>query len=453
MDTETRPILTPVDAPAADAAAGAPAMTESLPTMASEVVMVTPEVVRQIRTLSQLSWGAKRIARELGISKNTVKRYVRGGPMAEVQIRPEARCLTADDIVAAVQLFDGAAEGNAVVVARLLRDRGVEVSARTCQEYLADHRRERRVADVATVRFETAPGHQMQIDFGQKRVRIAGELFTVHLLVAVLGYSRRLFVKAFLAERQDDWREGIAEAFRHFGGLPLVVLGDNARSLVLGRDPTGAVTYHPGYLAFCRDWDVEPRSCAPYRARTKGKTESGVKYVKRNGLAGREFASFAALEAHLAAWMAEADQRVHGTTHERPIDRFERAERAALRPLPARPLPSRERRIERRVAHDSYVDVDTVRYSVPHRLVRDRVEVGVGETDVRIFHGGQLVATHLRSSEPHAVVADPAHFAGLWRTPSPPDGVDGPTASTSGALAAMGRSLADYAAVLEGGAA
>src|SRR5438552_358458 len=79
---------------------------------------------------------------------------------------------------------------------------------------------------------------------------------------------------------------------------------------VVGRDRgTGTVIFHPTYLAFCRDWDVQPRACAPYRARTKGKTEAGVKFVKRNGLAEQAFDSFAALEAHLAAWMAMADAR------------------------------------------------------------------------------------------------------------------------------------------------
>jgi hypothetical protein len=97
--------------------------------------------------------------------------------------------------------------------------------------------------------------------------------------------------------------------------------------------------------------------------------------VKRNAIAGLSFPSFAALEAHLARWIATADQRIHGTTHERPDVRFERDERAALRPLPSPVLPVRERRVTRRVATDCFVDVDTIRYSVPHRLVQRRVEV------------------------------------------------------------------------------
>jgi hypothetical protein len=183
----------------------------------------------------------------------------------------------------------------------------------------------------------------------------------------------------------------------------------------------------------------------PYRARTKGKTESGVKYVKRNALAGRAFASFAALEQHLAAWMLDADQRVHGTTHETPLDRFLRGEQAVLRPLPARPLPRREQRVRRRVAHDAFVDIETVRYSVPYRLVREHVDVAVGDDAVQIFHGTTLVATHRRVREPYARVLDPAHVAGLWRV-TPTD-----TASADVVpLAPLGRTLEVYADVLGG---
>jgi transposase len=102
------------------------------------------------------------------------------------------------------------------------------------QRAVAPVRQAHRAADVATVRVETAPGAQMQIDFGEKRVTVAGTAITLFLLVAVLSYSRRTFVKAFLPERQDDWREGIAAAFLHFGGVVLSVLGDTARALVRG---------------------------------------------------------------------------------------------------------------------------------------------------------------------------------------------------------------------------
>jgi hypothetical protein len=181
---------------------------------------------------------------------------------------------------------------------------------------------------------------------------IGGTPVRVFLLVALLSYSRRLFVKAFLSERQDDWREGIAAAFIHFGGITATVLCDNARALVIGRDRAiGTVHFRPAYLAlsglgraaarvltlsrpqkrviiyFANRWLVK------YIITKKGKTESGVKYVKRKAVAALSFASFSALEQHLEAWMIVADQRVHGTTHEAPHDRFVRAEASALRRL------------------------------------------------------------------------------------------------------------------------
>lgn len=413
----------------------------------AEVPMVEQEVVRQMRVLEDAGWGAKRIARELGIARNTVRRYLRRGAAAGVQVRPAARCLDEGAAQKAVALFEGEAEGNAVVVQQMLAECGVVASVRTVQRAVEDSRREALVDTVATVRFETAPGRQMQVDFGEKKVRIGGAVVKVYLLVAVLSHSRRLFVKAFLNQRGDDWREGIAEAFRHFGGVPAEVLGDNAKPLVKSRDKEpGTVCFHPAYLDFCREWDVQPRACGPYRARTKGKTESGVKYVKRNALANRSFESFGALAGHLVAWMVLADAREHGTTHEQPCVRFERDEKAALRPLPTRPHPVRRQLLRRRVANDALIDVDTIRYSVPYKLVRSHVEVHVGDDDVRIFHGATLVATHRRSFEPHAKVEDPSHTEGLWRrTP-----VEPPAESP---LEAMGRSLADYASALERGAA
>jgi transposase len=403
-------------------------------------------VVRAIRALAGRGVGKKTIAREIGISINTVRRYVRHPIEAERQIRPTARRLTDAWRDLARALYAGPAAGNAVVVQRLLGERGLEVSTRTIERAVADIRRAQRVAQLATVRVETPPGDQLQIDFGQQRVLIAEAWVRVFVLVTVLSYSRRLFVKPFLSERQDDWREGIAAAFVHFGGVPRTLLGDNARALVSGRDrESGTVLFHPGYLAFCRDWDVQPRACAPYRARTKGKTEAGVKFVKRNGLAALAFPSFAAIEAHLADWMTVADQRVHGTTRETPIARFEREERHALRPLPQRALPRREQRLRRRVAHDAFVDIETVRYSVPHRLIRDHVEVLVDDQTVRIFHGATLVATHRRTSEPFTRVIDPAHFAGLWRPRTA-------ARATEAGLERMGRTLAEYDTVVSGGA-
>jgi len=111
-----------------------------------------------------------------------------------------------------------------------------------------------------------------------------------------------------------------------------------------------------------------------------------------------------------------------------------------------RAFPRREQRLRRRVATDAFIDIDTVRYSVPHRLVRDYVDVVIADQMLQIFHGATLVATHVRSMEPFARVIDPTHYAGLWR-PSAAAAADGAGPS----LALLGRDLAEYAAIVAGG--
>src|SRR4029453_7361359 len=154
-----------------------------------EVPVVEGEVVLAIRALADCGVGSKAIARAVGVARNTVRRYLRQSIDTDGQIRPGARRLTEDRRLEARTLYDGAAGGNAVVVQRLLAERGLTVSVRTIERAVADLRRERRVAQLATVRVETAPGDQVQIDFGQQRVSIAGTEVRIFLLVAVLSYS------------------------------------------------------------------------------------------------------------------------------------------------------------------------------------------------------------------------------------------------------------------------
>jgi transposase len=115
---------------------------------------------------------------------------------------------------------------------------------------------------------------------------------------------------------------------------------DNPRALVVRHDAASRqVTFNDKLIAFAKHWSFRPRACAPYRARTKGKTENGVGYVKKNAIAGRSFASWEAFEAHLARWERDvANVRIHGTTGEVPMIRFERdaSAEAARRPAVVR---------------------------------------------------------------------------------------------------------------------
>jgi hypothetical protein len=269
----------------------------------------------------------------------------------------------------------------------------------------------------------------------------------VHLFVATLGYSRRPYVAVFGHQRQSAWWEGVEGAFHHFGGRTREVLIDNARALVDFHDArTREVRFNTRFHAFCRYWDLVPKACAPYRARTKGKDERGVGYVKRNAIAGHAFDSQAALEAHLSWWMREvADLRVHGTTGEAPIARFRAQEAAALRPLEGRTTFQPMRECVRRVHADACIELETNRYSVPWRLIGESVSVLVGE-QVQILHAGREVAVHRRLAGQRRASLHREHLIGIVGAEPPRKANDSPLAVPPVLL----RSLQEYEAVAGG---
>jgi transposase len=376
--------------------------------------MRMPDEVAAMLRLRELGWGTRRIAAELGCARDTVQRYLAAGGWAPYRT-PERPGALAGHRAWLAERFRRH-HGNADVVRQeLAAELGIAVGLRTVERAVAHLRRELAAEALATVRFETPPGRQLQIDFGERGVAIGGERVRVHLFVATLGYSRRVYASAFRHERQSAWFEGLEGAFGHFGGLPEEVLLDNARALVEHHDAgTREVVFNARLHAFARYWGVRPVACAPCRARTKGKDERGVGYVKHNAIAGRDFASWAALEAHLAWWMREvADRRVHGTTGEAPAVRFEREERRALRPAGGRPPFRQVRELIRCVQNDGCVDVDTNHYSVPWRLIGAQVSVAVAGGEVRISHAGDEVARHGQRRGRRERAVDHAHLRGI----------------------------------------
>jgi transposase len=393
--------------------------------------MLAPQEVQKMMALSALGWGSKRIGKELGCSRNTVREYLRRGGWRPMEVEGRAGALQPHREWLAERLRRH--RGNADVVRQDLRhELGIAVSLRTVQRAVEPLRRELRAEALATIRYETAPGQQLQIDFGSTAISIAEETQRVHLFVATLGYSRRCYVTVFLHERQSAWLHGLEGAFRHFGGLPQELLIDNAKALVQDHDAkTREVKFNDRFHAFCRYWDVVPRACAPYRARTKGKDERGVGYVKRNAIAGHRFASLEALHAHLQCWMREvADRRVHGTTGEPPIARFERIEMARLKPLPGKAPFLQVRELTRRVHNDACIELDTNRYSVPWRLIGESVTVVVAERCVRVLYAGAEVACHAQSPLRRTSVIERGHLSGIvgahlagvsWLARTPPE--------------------------------
>lgn len=392
--------------------------------------------VRGIFALKRRGWAIKAIARELGIVPNTVRSWLRRGEEAPPPVTGRRPLLKELLPWVRTRFLEGVR--NSDVLRQELADRGQRVSLRTVERATAILRRETKAMEGATLRFETEPGRQLQVDFGECWLEVAGVRVKVFVFVGTLGYSRRTFAQLFPGLCQAHWLDGLEGCLRHFGGAPKEFLVDNARALVT-RWKDDEPEFHPEFMAFCDHYGVRPRACRPYRARTKGKVESGVKYVKRNALGRRSYPSWEALEAHLVWWTREvADQRIHGTTHERPAERFTR-EQAMLVPLVGVPSYRVVRRMDRRVSLDARVQVETNRYSVPWELAGQMVSARVQGENLEVSWQGQMVARHRLLPGRYQEVVDPSHIEGLIRRTYP-------ARESEGVI----RSLEDYARVAGG---
>jgi len=186
------------------------------------------------------------------------------------------------------------------------------------------------------IRFETDPGLQAQVDFAEFKFPWGKR----SALLVVLGYSRLLWLRFYPRQSLGTVMAGLDEAFRYFGGVPRELLFDQMKAVIVAdrRPAGGKLLENPEFLRFARHWGFRIRACRPYRAKTKGKVERPVSYVRGNFVYGRGFVGDADLDAQRLVWLdTKANRRVHGTTLEVPWERFERGERATLQALAVRP--------------------------------------------------------------------------------------------------------------------
>jgi transposase len=298
-----------------------------------------------------------------------------------------------------------------ILFQELRASRGYGGSYETVKRFVAPLRELQIAAECTQRRFETPPGQQSQIDWGSVKVLLGTMACVLHIFVLTLGFSRRGFYYACANERLGQFLEAHERAFEHFGGHTREHLYDRPRTVCYA-DDGGRRIWNPTFKAFADYWGFEPRVCRPYRAQTKGKVESGVKYVKRNFMPGRSFIDIVDFQAQLDEWNASiADCRIHGTTHEQPILRFAR-ERAELVPLGGQRRFNRDARVARIVASDYLVSFEANRYSVPFQLIGQTVEVQRQGEWLQLFHRDRLVATHALLAGKHQFRIDPAHGPG-----------------------------------------
>ena len=273
--------------------------------------------VKELYELKGEGRSIRGIARELGVSRNTVRKYARASGVP----KPKPRAKRGSKLDAYKEYIDGRlSEGleNCVVVLREIRELGYEGCYATLTSYVRGHRRPRQPS--ATMRFETESGEQAQVDWGVfSYIGEDGRKHRMWAFVMVLGWSRAIYVEFVRRADVATFIRCHLNAFDYFGGVPRRCLYDNAKVVVLGRDDDGRAQWNGRILDFTRRVGFEMRLCRPYRAQTKGKVESGVKYVRGNFWPAVRFGDDTDLNRQALAWCdGIANERVYGTTGQVP---------------------------------------------------------------------------------------------------------------------------------------
>jgi transposase len=372
-----------------------------------------------IRGLRAQGWSLRRIAREFGYSRKTVRKYAKcPGVLTGSGESEEAKgpgVLTGAEETS-VGKYPGVLTGSqskcrpfgeeieekvergwsAVRIRRhLVREHGFEGSYDSVQRFIKrhKHREPERVW-----RMECEPGEEAQVDYGTMRVleNERGNLVNVHVFRITLSHSRKSYTEAVRRQSTESFIRSLENAFRHFGGVPRRLCLDNLKAAVLKADWYDP-DITPKLRSFAEHYNLLIMPTRPYSPQHKGKVESGIKYVQNDVLKGSRFRSLAELNARLREWESSvADRRIHGTTKKQVHSVFATVEKAALQELPASLFASFEEG-QRSVHRDCYVEVARSYYHVPVEYLRQRVVVRWNESLVWIYNTRmEQLAVHRR---------------------------------------------------------
>jgi transposase len=423
-------------------------------------------MIETILSLRQRGWSQRRIARELGIDRQTVARYLHqqsssakpaiaplgsadedrqakpanaplGSPPRDERANPaiaplgsipldntaDQEPLTETEQVSRAGRASDCLPWRAIIQTKL--ESGLSAQ-RIYQDLLAEHgftgsyysvRRFVRHLDATQPlpfrRLECAPGEEAQVDFGSGApVLLAdGKRRRTHVFRIVLSHSRKAYSEAVYRQSTDDFLRCLENALWHFGGVPQRLILDNLRAAVRKADWYDP-DLNPKVRSFGQHYGVVLWPTRPYTPRHKGKVERGVDYVQENALKGRTFASLEEQNRFLLAWEGNvADTRLHGTTRRQVGSHFLTVERLALQPLPGERFPCFQE-VQRLVHRDGHVEVDKAYYSVPPEYLARRVWVRWDARLVRIFNERlEQIALHIKH-EPGRFSTQSQHIAG-----------------------------------------
>lgn len=374
---------------------------------------VPPEIEAQIlRYYHVEKWREGTIARQLHVHHGTVRRVLMhaGLPAHGAVRRPSQVDPYLPFIRETLEKFSTLTASRLYAMAR---ERGYRGGPDHFRHLISLHRP--RPKAEAYLRLSTLPGEQAQIDWGHfGHLDIGRARRPLMAFVAVLSYSRQIFLRFFLDARMENFLRGHVGAFEAWNGLPRVLLYDNLKSAVLERQGD-AIRFHPTLLAFAGHYRYEPRPVAVARGNEKGRVERAIRYVRENFFAARTFADVEDLNAQARQWcLGQAADRPSPVDRQLRVGEVFVLEQAQLLRLPEYPFPTDER-VAVTAGKTPYVRFDLNDYTIPHTHVRRTLTVQADPQRVRIVDGSIVLADHPRSYDKGAQIEEPDHIDALVR--------------------------------------
>lgn len=354
--------------------------------------MITRGEHVEIRSLAENGVSWSEISRMLGVDRKTVKKYAyldRYHPFFRT-VKPNGRLDPYKDYIKSrLEKYPL----SAVRIYEEITSQGYGGKMTILRGFIKTLRKESSYD--AVMRFETAPGQQAQVDWGEfGKMEVDGEILKLHGFHMILGHSRMRYVEF---TNSMDLRTLIRchiNAYKYFGGVPHENLYDNMKQVVLKRRKNANDSdFQPMFADFTAYYGTGIKLCRIRKPRTKGKVENLVDYVKDNFFLGTEFTDLNDLNMKARAWLDKVNSQVHSTTGEAPVDRL-KAEKSFLIQLEGRPDYRISEVLYRKARSSCLVSVYSGEYSVPPKYANRDVEVRMGDEQLGIFYKGNEIAHH-----------------------------------------------------------
>ena len=360
-----------------------------------------------IKDFAEKGKSAYAIGKELGISKNTARKYMEQ-PAREHGLKGRHKGSKLDPYKPKLQEWMSQGIFNCEVLLERLQELGYDGGKSILKEYVHPYRPARSAP--AVQRYESPNGRQAQMDWGICQYRDKeGEIHTVPAFVMILGASRVKYIEFVKRCDLRSMERCILNAFSYFGGVPKEILTDNMKTVVVSRE-AGKTIWNQQFADFAVDMGFVPKVCRVRRPQTKGKVERLVHYVKDNFFPGRSFTDLEDLNRQALNWCRKADSKVHGTTGKIPLRELSAEQ---LQELPPRKVMDRYRWELRKVTREGFVSFDGIRYGVPWQYSGKEVQVRLHNDEIEIYYGEVLIAKHAAQYVSGRIIWLPGQYKGL----------------------------------------